>query len=83
MVKVIFYFIVIIYCIVTFSKTIHIYQKDKSVNNVMEIIARILLIPSGIILLIYQFIGWFIKLLFKKSIYIRAKNRPYIKIKNM
>ena len=57
MVKVIFYFIVIIYCIVTFSKTIHIYQKDKSVNNVMEIIARILLIPSGIILLIHQFIG--------------------------
>jgi hypothetical protein len=56
MFKSIFYILVVLSCSSTLLSSIQNYKKEKEISNFLEVLGRILLIPSGIILLIVNII---------------------------
>ena len=54
--KVAIYVIAVIWCIVSFSKAWMVYKNEKGAVNLLEVLARILMIPAGIVLSAAEFI---------------------------
>ncbi len=54
--KVAIYVIAVIWCIVSFSKAWKVYKNEKGAVNLLEVLARILMIPAGIVLSAAEFI---------------------------
>ncbi|GEM_PF-1718783 len=55
--KIILNIVVFIWCICTLKKSWEQYKEKKETSDLIEVIAKVLLIPSSIILLIAEFIG--------------------------
>lgn len=54
--KVAIYVIAVIWCIVSFPKARKVYKNKKGAVNLLEVLARILMIPAGIVLSAAEFI---------------------------
>ncbi|MCH5266717.1 MAG: hypothetical protein J1E62_00120 [Lachnospiraceae bacterium] len=55
--KLLIYIFILIWAIFSFPSSIKKYKKYHGKSDLMEIIARVILVPSGVILIIAWFIG--------------------------